>query len=132
MSTIESIINETFLIEPKTIKDREHGERIIHNYEAYCKEISSTDISGNLDTRGIKSVFSLYGLPNSELSCDSMLKVKNKRNSLAHGNETFSEVGSSFTIDDLFSFKYEITSFLEHLIADVETHIAEKKFIKNA
>lgn len=88
IETIETILDEIVDIEPKTIKDSELGERLIYNYEAYSSETKSNEVSGNLDARKIREIFALYGLPTSEQGCDSMLKVKNKRNSLAHGNET--------------------------------------------
>lgn len=129
LRTIESIINEIVAIQPKSISDLEHGSRTVYDYEAYCKEISSTDISGNLDAREIRKIFKLYGLPEVNRSCDSMLKVKNKRNSLAHGNESFSQVGSSFTIEELYRMKKEINSFLSHLLDEVEDFLTNKKYL---
>ena len=129
LSTIESIIDEVIEIQPKTVNDQELGNRTVYNYEAYCKETKSNDISGNLDAREIRKVFSLYGLPEISLRCDSMLKVKNKRNSLAHGNETFTEVGSNFTIDELFRMKAEIIGFLENVLTEVESFLRDKKYL---
>lgn len=129
LTTIESILNETIEIQPKSIRDHELGSKTIYNYEAYCKETSSTDISGNLDAREIKNIFSLYGLPEINKTCNSMLKVKNKRNSLAHGNETFTQVGSNFTIDDLFRMRNEIIDFLEHILNEVDTFLRDKKYL---
>lgn len=130
LNTIESILDEIVSISPKSIKDVELGNKIIHNYDAYCKETNSNDISGNLDAREIKKIFSLYGLPLITKSCDSMFKVKNKRNSLAHGNETFAQVGSDFTIDELYKMKIEITEFLNHLLEEADKHIKDKKYLK--
>lgn len=130
INTIESILNELVVIEQKTISDAELGTRIIHNYDAYNAETNSNDISGNLDARKIRQLFSLYGLPEITMGCDSMVKVKNKRNSLAHGNETFAQVGSNFTIDDLYKMKIEITNFLEHLLTETETYLNSKMYKK--
>lgn len=130
LSTIESIINEIIEIQPRSIRDYELGNRTVYNYEAYCKETNSNDISGNLDAREIRNIFSLYGLPEISQRCDSMLKVKNKRNSLAHGNETFAQVGSNFTIDDLFRMKIEIIDFLDNILNEVETFLRDKKYLK--
>ncbi|WP_298546228.1 MAE_28990/MAE_18760 family HEPN-like nuclease [uncultured Aquimarina sp.] len=127
-NAIENILEDAVQIQPKEIRDSELGTRMIYNFEAYSKETNSKDISGNLDARKIKGIFDLYGLPEITRNCDSMLKVKNKRNSLAHGNETFTEVGSNFSIDDLFKMKIEITNFLEELIQNVETFIINEDF----
>ena len=128
INTIENIINEIVLIPPKTINDSEGGEKIIHNYDAYCAETNSSDMSGNLDARKIRNLFNLYGLPPITQGCNSMLKVKNKRNSLAHGNETFAQVGSNFTIDDLYKMKIEITSFIQHLLDETEIYLNAKGY----
>lgn len=128
LSTIESILDEIVSISPKTISDAESGSRIIHNYDAYCSETSANDISGNLDARKIRELFSTYGLPVVTRTCDSMVKIKNKRNSLAHGNETFTQVGSSFTIEDLYKMKIEITIFLDYLLNETENYLNSKSY----
>ncbi len=131
ISTIENILDEIISIESKTIKDSELGERLIHNYEAYSSETKSSEISGNLDAKKIRDLFNLYGLPTINSGCDSMLKVKNKRNSLAHGNETFVQVGGNYTIEDLFKMNKEITDFLKELLNESRNYIDNKEY-KNA
>ena len=128
LETIENILNEVIEIKPKTIKDNELGERIIYNYEAYSSETKSNEVSGNLDARKIREIFNFYGLPTSERCCDSMLKVKHKRNSLAHGNETFVQVGGNYTIDDLFKMNKEITDFLDELLNETKNYITNKNY----
>lgn len=123
INTIESILEEVVMISPKTINNTETGSQIIHNYDAYCSVTQSNEISGNLDARKIKQLFTLYGLPEITMECNSMLKIKNKRNSLAHGNETFAQVGSSFTIEDLYKMKIEVATFLEYLLDETEIYL---------
>ena len=130
INTIESIIEEIIEISPKSVKDSELGTKLIHNYDAYSSETRSNEISGNLDARKIRELFALYGLPSINRGCDSMIKVKNKRNSLAHGNETFAQVGSNFTIDELYKMKIEITNFLEYLLHETESFLNDKKYLK--
>lgn len=130
VSTIDGIINEVVEIVPKTIKDNELGSRLIYNYDAYVAETQSNDVSGNLDARKIKDLFQAYGLPEITKGCNPMLKVKNKRNSLAHGNETFAQVGGNFTIQDLFTMKNEIKSFLDELLTKTEIHFRDKKYLE--
>jgi hypothetical protein len=129
LQAIENILEEVIDISPKTIKDSELGERIIYNYDAYSSETKTNEVAGNLDARKIKEVFNLYGLPSLDIRCDSMLKVKNKRNSLAHGNETFVQVGSNYTIEDLFKMNVEISSFLKRLLTETEDYIVNKRYI---
>lgn len=128
VNAIASMMNEVVSIQPKSVKDSELGTRTIYNYDAYTAEINSNDISGNLDARKIKDIFLLYGLPSISLTCNSMLKVKNKRNSLAHGNETFSQVGATITIQELFRIKQEIKEFLDHLLEATRNYIDKEEF----
>lgn len=128
IDTIGSILEELLIIEPKTIRDYENGTRTIVNFDAYHAETKSNEISGNLDAQKIRSLFNKFGLPQITLSCNSMLTVKNKRNSLAHGNETFTEVGGNFSIEDLFKMNKEIVGFLNHLIQEVENFLTTKSY----
>lgn len=129
INSIEKVFDETVTIEPKKVKDSELGYKEVHNYDAYIAETQSNDISGNLDARKIREVFSLYGLPELNFRCDAMLKIKAKRNSLAHGNETFSKVGSQFTIQELYNMKSEIKIFLDLLLTETQEHIKSKKYL---
>jgi hypothetical protein len=128
LQTMESIIDEIIEIGPKEIKDSELGKRTVYNYDAYSAETKSSEISGNLDARKIRELFQLYGLSQVDRSCDALLKVKNKRNSLAHGNENFAQVGSNFTIEDLYKMKIEITRFIEFLLSETEDYLNNKRF----
>ncbi len=128
LSTLESIIDEIIEISPKEVKDSELGKKIIYNYDAYSSETKANEISGNLDAKKIRELFSLYGLPQINQGCDSLLKVKNKRNSLAHGNETFAQVGAHFTIEELYKMKIEISKFLKFLLTETEIYLSKKEY----
>lgn len=129
VSTIDNILNEVVEISPKSVKDSELGTKLIYNYEAYVSETMSTEVSGNLDARKIKELFHSYGLPEITQKCDPMLKVKNKRNSLAHGNETFAQVGGNFTLQELVKMKNEIKSFLDSLLEETSKYLVSKNYL---
>lgn len=128
VSTIEGVFDEIFLIEPKNIRDNELGTKIVHNYDAYVAETQSSEVSGNLDARRIRDIFSSYGLPVNTNRCDPLLKVKNKRNSLAHGNETFAQVGSNFSTQELINMKNEIKLFLDVLLTQTDSYLSNKEY----
>lgn len=130
VNIVDNIFDEIITIEPKTVKDNELGTKLIYNYEAYVAETQLNEISGNLDARKIKEIFRLYGLPDLAMNCDSMLKIKNKRNSLAHGNETFAQVGGTLTLQELINIKDEIKSFLQFLLTETEQYLNQKKYLK--
>lgn len=56
--------------------------------------------------------------------------LKIKRNDLAHGNCTFSSVGSMVTYQDLVAHKNHTIRFLNHLIRCFRTFVDEKKYKK--
>jgi len=66
-------------------------------------------ISGNLDAKEIRRLCDRHGLTFSESRIANqgwrLALVKDKRNSLAHGSESFAECGRSFTVDDFGSEK---------------------------
>lgn len=128
VNTIEGILNEVVEIAPKSVKDSELGTRLIYNYEAYAAETISNEISGNLDARRIRELFQAYGLPEITMKCDPMLKVKNKRNSLAHGNETFAQVGGTFTVQELVVMNNEIKLFLDSLLQETQVYLQTKLY----
>lgn len=95
-------------------------------------ESIAISISGSLDFRKIIEVFSKHGCSLDESNrtkyADSFLIVKNKRNSLAHGNISFSECGSFYMIRDLQKFKDDILRGLQEIVSQVREHISNRKY----
>ena len=54
--------------------------------------------------------------------------VKEKRNKLAHGEFTFSEIGKEYTVKDLITLKTEVTNYIEDVLKNVEDFITDKKY----
>lgn len=113
--TIKDIEDEIISIPSQTVDNV-----IKDNYDAYALVVKDNEISGNLDARRIRTICEKFGLPIISEPCDAMLIVKNRRNSLAHGNETFKEVGHSFTINDLFDKKIETVKYLYLFLTKVK------------
>ena len=88
--------------------------------------------SGSIDIRKIYEIFQKHGCSISEdkrEECgDSFLKVKNKRNRLAHGNESFSHCGSNYLYSDLEKMKNDITCFLGIVIEVTKRFVKDKKY----
>jgi hypothetical protein len=61
----------------------------------------------------------------------NLVTIKNKRNHLAHGNFTFSEIGKDFTVGELESFKDETLAFLSDIINNIEKFIIQKQYLRN-
>lgn len=95
-------------------------------------ESLAINISGSLDLRKIFEVFSKHGCnldeANRKKYAESFLIVKNKRNSLAHGNISFSECGSFYMLSDLQKLKEDILNGLHEIVSQIRKHISEQKY----
>ncbi|WP_391485157.1 MAE_28990/MAE_18760 family HEPN-like nuclease [Aliarcobacter butzleri] len=58
----------------------------------------------------------------------NLVTIKNKRNSLAHGNHIFYNVGKDFTVGDIENFKKETFLYLQDVITNIEKFINERKY----
>lgn len=88
--------------------------------------------SGNLDVKKAKEIYSTYGLRFYEFSqsdADAMLTIKNKRNSIAHGEETLLDAGKGFTNKKLKEVMNSCETILEKLIEIAEQYIQDKRYL---
>ncbi|MBW4897644.1 hypothetical protein KZY62_03275 [Prevotella denticola] len=81
------------------------------------------DISGNLDVRKINELtkslgidIESYKMKDKDRIANDFLSIKNKRNKLAHGEDSFSTIGSLLTLSDLRRYKDNVYVFLETVI----------------
>lgn len=74
-------------------------------------------ISGNLDADAIREVCMAHGIdartPPEAKGGEGLMMVKNKRNALSHGDESFEECGRDLTATELIQSKDQIVLFLE-------------------
>lgn len=92
-------------------------------------------ISGNLDLKKIRSLTNALGvsvdrIPDREKTGNILLYIKNTRNKLAHGESSFSNVGSSLVLSDLQEYKKNIVDFLDHVILTFEEFVSKKQYKK--
>ena len=96
--------------------------------EEYLKRINL--FSGNLDAREINSIFNKYGIRNLQnKSRKNLLLVKNKRNKLAHGEESFKASGRGFTIGELQKLVVAVTETMTELIDSVESYLVHQQYL---
>ena len=99
--------------------------------------ISKLDISGNVSCELIKKIWGNHGIqfysdsksqyPTSEYTVDA---IKNQRNALAHGRESFKESGGKYTIVDLERYYKEISKLLDDLKLSVKNFIDDKQYLQ--
>lgn len=89
--------------------------------------------SGNLDAREIRNVFkNKYGFnfKESEFKEGVLKRIREGRNTLAHGDESFEEYGRTLTIQDIKDMRDKVFSFLDSLILVVENYLNKKLYTK--
>lgn len=79
--------------------------------------------SGNVDASEIRATAKLFNIRLSKSNGDKLEDIKNYRNKLAHGELTFSFVGSEKSVKDILDYKNQLFPYLAKFISDVEKHI---------
>jgi hypothetical protein len=92
--------------------------------------------AGNLDFKIIRSICKNHGIKFS-LSSEAkggnkLYTVKNKRNNLAHGSQSFSECGGEYTLNDLNEIKNQTYIFLSDILSSMEDYYNNKLYLANA
>ena len=84
-------------------------------------------ISGNIDAQEIRKLANKIGF---ETSNDGrhLEDIKIKRNRLAHGEQTFYDIGKDFTYNELNNYKQNTFEHLEDVIEKIKQFIDEKKY----
>ena len=80
--------------------------------------------SGNLDSRSIKDVSSMLGIVLSDkIDEPALLRVKNIRNKLAHGETKFSNTCQDITLEELEKLCDKVKKYLKTVIDQYETFL---------
>lgn len=101
-------------------------EEII-NIEIIVLTEKDIHISGNIDAQEIRNLANKIGF---EISGDGrhLEDIKVKRNRLAHGEQTFHDIGKDFTYNELNNYKQNTFDHLEDVIGKIKLFIDDKKY----
>lgn len=86
------------------------------------------NISGNIDAQRIRDILKQIG-GNEIKDGRDLEKIKIKRNCLAHGDFSFSEIGRDCTVAELIAYKDNTQDYLSKVLDEIETYITTKKFL---
>ena len=90
-------------------------------------------INGNLNAKQIKDICDRHRIRYRVTDDRQVLeKVKKKRNSLAHGDESFSHCARDLTLTDLETIKDTVIQFIQEIITGMEKYCDEKQFLRHA
>ncbi|WP_297968373.1 MAE_28990/MAE_18760 family HEPN-like nuclease [uncultured Anaerovibrio sp.] len=89
--------------------------------------------SGNLDARAIRDILERWGIYKDfhMQGEEKLLVVKNHRNTLAHGDRSFKEIGRDYTISDLKEYTTYCYNYLIELVKQFYVYIEDERFIDN-
>lgn len=91
-------------------------------------ERNCINISGNIDAQKIREILRQIG--GTEIKDGRCLEaIKNKRNNLAHGEFSFSEIGKDYTVNDLISYKNDTKDYLSKVLDEIELYIDNQKYL---
>ncbi len=88
------------------------------------------NIAGNIDAQKIRALAEYIGFEKTS-NGRNLQNIKDKRNRLAHGEQTFYDVGKDFTFDELNKFKHEAFDYLSDVINKIEKFILDRKYKAN-
>ncbi len=125
---INQEINKTKDISKFKEKVSELSEKILNDK---LLEFSNecVNISGNIDAQRIREIAKKFGYLEPK-NGRGLQTIKDKRNQLAHGEFTFSDIGKNYTSNDLIDYKSEVVTFIENVLNNVETYINAKGYKK--
>jgi len=89
------------------------------------------ELSGNVTTTQIRDLTTQYGLQSDEIldmEATSLFIIRNKRNNLAHGNESFSECGRDYTLEKLEEIKNESIEYMRFILSHIKIFIEDKQY----
>lgn len=89
-------------------------------------------ISGNLDARAIRSIFERHKIPVTvhyrAFGGAELRTIKDKRNSLAHGSESFSYCGQQYTVQTIIDIKKQAVVYLRSSLRNVKKYLEDTKY----
>ena len=95
--------------------------------------VKSEFFSGNVDAKLIRKTVKDYGVSTQfDYKEDTLLTIKSKRNSLAHGDDSFEGVGKDLTARDLIQYYWKVRRYLTLTLEDFEAFILCNGFLRAA
>lgn len=96
--------------------------------EVFSKKVKL--FSGNLDGRKLNDLLKKYGIgPITVPGREKLIIVKNRRNSVAHGEDMFKEACRDLSDSDLIELRDSTFEALDDLVANVESFLAERAYL---
>ena len=90
--------------------------------------------SGNVNNEVIKELSKSYGFSaqthKKTRDGNDLINIKNHRNDLAHGSQSFKEIGRNTTADELLEIQKRVVCYLREILQNIETCISKQEYLK--
>lgn len=102
------------------------------NQQPIFLERQALGISGNLDAKRIKALCDKHRIRYIASDDDGCLRmVKEKRQNLAHGDESFGDCARDMSLSDLEYIKDEVIRFIGDILKGMKDYYDNKLYLKN-
>lgn len=91
---------------------------------------AALNISGNLDAKKIKTLCDKHGIRYVVPDGNCLKTVKEKRQNLAHGDESFGDCARDMTLSQLKDFKDGVFSFISAILKGMKNYYDNKLYLK--
>ncbi len=97
--------------------------------EDYLRKV--TLFSGNLDARAIRTLLHDWGIEaDFHVKEEERLRdIREYRNTLAHGERAFKEIGRNYTMRDMRKYSRTLYQYLNSLVQTIKPYIEEKRYM---
>ena len=106
----------------------QQNKMVFLSYDDICKYYQL--YSGNLDTKEIRSVLKKYEIEFDE-HISELTDIKNKRNKLAHGINSFETIGRGLSIQRIQILKEKVFLCMDKVIESVEKYLINKRYLNS-
>jgi hypothetical protein len=128
-------LNDTMKALVLTYTKRRNSEKLVEKMRASALTLvvacfEKNDVfSGNLDCKRIREALKELGVSSKYAYREiALLKVKEERNDLAHGNKSFSDCGKAYTASQLQDIHKRSGKILNQVIRDFEQYLNKKAY----
>jgi hypothetical protein len=89
--------------------------------------------NGNVDSRKIRELGGVYGFSSTTTYINTkngqcLVDIKGRRNDLAHGIFSFTEVGKEYSLQDLEKMKNETKNYLLEILNNIDSYLSQQEY----
>ncbi|EGR0593676.1 hypothetical protein RB981_001202 [Vibrio cholerae] len=107
----------------------------LNDHDQVIRSNKNPLFSGNVDARKIREVAELYGFSYQTDQAvtrngSSLNSIKNTRNNLAHGTDSFKDRGQQTSVDELKAMKDEVIAYLDQMLTNIESYLNTQSYFR--